>query len=83
MHGQSNHTLTVCLRSIIYSGGKHKEGCCLEGVPDLRRGLLGDDGGLTWCYGLEVCSVFAAKYLWIEYDQASKFLYLHLFPWRN
>ena len=25
---------------------KHQEGCCLEGVPDLRRGLLGDNEGL-------------------------------------
>ena len=61
-----------------------RQGCCLEGVPDLRRGLLcTNGGGLTGAiYGLEVYSVFAAKHLWVEYGQASEFINLHLFPWR-
>ena len=53
----------------------------MEGVPDLRCGLLcTNGGGLTGAMpGLEVYSVFAAKHLWVEYGQASEFINLHLF----
>ena len=46
MHKQyPARALTIRQRSMILEA-KHQEGCCLEGVPDLRRGLLGDNGGL-------------------------------------
>ena len=53
--------------------------------PTWGRGLLGqmvEAHQPYMCYGLEVCSAFVAKYLWVEYGQASEFMNLHLLPWR-
>ena len=46
--------VNLCRRSVQWRQSMPTPLHVLEGIPYLRRGLLGNNGGLIWCYGLEL-----------------------------